>query len=124
MTTFNIKKEELEIAKEWIKTGEVNIYRETIMEEKTFTVPIKREELVIKKIIPANSVTLEHKNKETEVIRILLNEEHVEFNKHKVNLEDVSIYKHQIQDIRHIEETLKTEYPIVKISESLEYKPS
>lgn len=45
MATFQIKKEELEIAKEWIKTGEVNIYMETITEEKTFTVPIKREEL-------------------------------------------------------------------------------
>lgn len=124
MATFQIKKEELAIAKEWMQTGEVNIYRETITEAKTFTVPIKREELVIKKKILADSVTLKHKDMSTEVIRILLNEEHVEFNKHKVNLEDVSIYKQQIQDIKHIEETLKTEYPIVKISESLEYNPS
>jgi len=34
-------------------------------------------------------------------------------------LEDVSIYKQQIQDIKHIEETLKREEPIVKFSESL-----
>jgi uncharacterized protein (TIGR02271 family) len=120
MATFHIKKEELEIAKEWMQTGEVNIYREIITEEKSFTVPIKREELVIKKKALANSVTLEHKDMATEIIRILLNEEHVEFNKHKVNLEDVSIYKHQIQDIKHIEETLKREEPIVKISEFLE----
>jgi len=124
MATFHIKKEELEIAKEWMQTGEVNIYRETITEEKTFTVPIKREELVIKKKALVDSVTLEHKDMATQVIRILLNEEHVEFNKHKVNLEDVSIYKQQVQDIKHIEETLKREEPIVKISESLEYKPS
>ena len=124
MATFHIKKEELEIAKKWIQTGEVTIYRQTITVEENFTVPIKREELVIKKFFLANSVTPEYKDKEPEVIRILLNEEHVEFTKHKVNLEDVSIYKHQIQDIRHIEETLKTEYPIVKISDSLEYKPS
>ena len=49
MKTLQIKKEQLDIAKEWLQTGEVNIYRETITEEKSFTVPIKREELVIKK---------------------------------------------------------------------------
>ncbi|HEY8889302.1 MAG TPA: YsnF/AvaK domain-containing protein [Clostridium sp.] len=112
MTTFQIKKEELEIAKKWMKTGEVNIYRETITEEKTFTVPFIREELVI------NKKALKYMP--TEVIRILLNEEHVDFYKHKVNFEEVSIYKQQIQDIKHIEETLMREEPILEISDSLE----
>ncbi len=120
-TTFHIKKEQLDIAKEWMQTGEVNIYRETITEDKSFTIPIKREELVIKKRV-INSIIPGHKEMPTEVIRILLNEEHVEFNKHKVNLEDVSVYKQQIEDIKHIEETLKREEPLVKISESLKYE--
>lgn len=119
MIKFNIKKEQLDIAKEWMQTGEVNIYRETITEEKSFTVPIKREELVIKKK-DLTTVSPQPKDNSTGVIRILLNEEHVEFNKHKVELEDVSIYKKQIQDIKHIEETLKREEPIINISESLE----
>jgi len=116
MSTFQIKKEELEIAKKWMQTGKVNIYRETFTEEKSFTIPIKREELVIKK---KASAMAEGKEMPTEVIRILLSEEQVEFNKHNVNLEDVTIYKLQIQDIKHIEETLKREEPRVKISESL-----
>ncbi|MBW9155926.1 YsnF/AvaK domain-containing protein [Clostridium tagluense] len=120
MATFHIKKEELNVAKEWMQTGEVNIYREIFTVEKSFTVPIKREELVIKKK-NLTSTTPQYKDMPTEVIRILLNEEHVEFTKHKVDLEDVSIYKQQIQDIKHIEETLKREEPIVKISESLKY---
>ncbi|GCD10618.1 YsnF/AvaK domain-containing protein [Clostridium tagluense] len=120
MATFHIKKEELNVAKEWMQTGEVNIYREIFTVEKNFTVPIKREELVIKKKNLTSS-TPQYKDMPTEVIRILLNEEHVEFTKHKVDLEDVSIYKEQIQDIKHIEETLKREEPIVKISESLKY---
>jgi len=49
MATLQIKKEQLDIAKKWIKTGEVNIYRELITEEKNFTIPVIREELVIKK---------------------------------------------------------------------------
>lgn len=120
MATFNIEKEQLDIAKEWMQTGEVYIYRETITEEKSFTVPIKREELVIKKKT-FGCITPEPKDLSTDIIRIILNEEHVEFNKHKVNLEDVSIYKQQIQDIQHIEETLKKEESIIKISNSLEF---
>ncbi|WP_259473047.1 YsnF/AvaK domain-containing protein [Clostridium estertheticum] len=120
MATFQIKKEELDIAKKWLQTGEVNIYRETFTEEKTFTVPVKREELVIKKKVLASSDS-EIKNMPTEIIRIPLSEEHVEFTKHKVNLEEVSIYKQQIQDIKHIEETLKREALKVKISDSLKF---
>jgi len=90
------------------------------MEEKTFTVPVRREELVIKKKVLA-SVDPEIKNMPTEIIRILLSEEHVEFTKHKVNLEEVSIYKQQIQEIKHIEETLKREDLKVKISDSLKF---
>ncbi|WAG56785.1 YsnF/AvaK domain-containing protein [Clostridium estertheticum] len=115
MATFQIKKEQLDIAKKWLRTGEVNIYREAFTEEKTFTVPVKREELVIKKKVLA-SADSEIKNMPTEIIRIPLSEEHVEFTKHKVNLEEVSIYKQQIQDIKHIEETLKRESLKVKIS--------
>jgi uncharacterized protein (TIGR02271 family) len=121
MATLQIKKEELDIAKEWLKTGEVNVYRETFTEEKIFTVPVIREELVIKKKV-ITSATPEHKDIPTEVIRIILSEEEVEFTKHKVNLEDISIYKQQIQDIKHIEETLKREEPIVKISETLKFR--
>ncbi|WAG58976.1 YsnF/AvaK domain-containing protein [Clostridium estertheticum] len=120
MATFQIKKEQLDIAKKWLQTGEVNIYREAFTEEKTFTVPVKREELVIKKKV-LSSADSEIKNMPTEIIRIPLSEEHVEFTKHKVNLEEVSIYKQQIQDIKHIEETLKREALKVKISDSLKF---
>jgi len=120
IATFNIKKEQLDIAKEWMQTGEVKIYRDVITEQKSFSVPIKREELVIEKKV-FNLDTPDQKETPTEVIRILLNEEHVEFNKHTVNIEDVTIYKQELQDIKHIEATLKIEKPIVKLSGCLDY---
>lgn len=120
MSTFEIKKEELDLVKKWLQTEEVHIYREAFTEEKIFTIPVKREELVIEKKA-LSSVTPEGKEMPTEVIRILLSEEQVEFTKHNVNLEDVTIYKQQIQDIKHIEETLKREEPRVKISEALKF---
>ena len=114
---FQIKQEQLDIAKELIQTGEVKIYRESFTEEKSFTVPVKREELVIEKKTLA-SATPENKDMPTEVIRILLSEEQVEFTKRRVALEDVSIYKQQVEDIKHIEELLKKEELKVEISGS------
>ena len=51
-----------------------------------------------------------------EVIRIPIYEEQVEFAKHRINLEDISIYKQQVEEIKHIEETLKREEPKIKIT--------
>lgn len=119
--TLQIKEEQLDLAKKLVETGEVNIYRETFIEEKNFTIPLKREELVIEKK-SLSSTSSDHKDIPTEVIRITLNEEQAEFTKHMVALEDVSIYKQQIQDIKHIEETLKREEPKVKIFGSPEVR--
>lgn len=106
--TLQIKEEQLDIAKEWIKTGEVHVYKETFSIEKSFTIPIKREELVIEKR-NINIKDTNHNNDSIEVIRIPISEEKVEFSKHKVTLEDVCVYKQQVEDIRHIEETVKKE---------------
>ncbi|HVJ48864.1 YsnF/AvaK domain-containing protein [Desulfitobacterium sp.] len=106
--TLQIKEEQLNLAKKWMQTGEVKIYRDSFTEEKSFTVPVEREELVIEKKTLA-STTQEHIDGPTEVIRIRLSEEQVKFTKHRVALEDVSIYKQEIEDIKHIEETLKKE---------------
>lgn len=114
--TLEIKEEQLEIVKKWIQTGEVNIYKEISTEEKTFVVPIIREELVIQKKIPTTD-NQKHVAKAVETIRIPLSEERVEFVKQTVVLEEVSIYKQQIEEIRRVEEKLKREELKVKGSE-------
>jgi len=106
--TLQIKEEQLILAKKWLQTGDVKIYRETLIEEKCFTVPVERQELVIEKTIHVPTTSAQN-DSPAEVIRISLSEEQVKFTKHWVPLEDVSIYKQQIEDILHIEETLKRE---------------
>ena len=112
-TQFEIKEEQLDIAKRLIKTGDVKIYKDSYTKEKTFTVSVQYEELVIEKK-NFSSTDLDQQEIPREVIRILLSEEQVEFSKHLVTLEDVSIYKQQVEDVKHIEETLKREEAIVK----------
>ena len=121
IATLKLRQEQLAVAKKWIQLGEVKIYKVAIAEEKTFTVPVIREELVIeKKSFPLAAPN--HENIPVDAVHILLSKEQVEFTKHKVTLENVSIYKQQIKDVKHIEETLKREEAKVKISESLQVK--
>lgn len=115
--TLEIKQEQLDIAKKLIQTGEVNIYTEVSMVEKSFIVPVKIEELVIEKK-SINPATYTQKDVNEEVVRIPVSEEQVEVSKHMVDLQEISIYKQQIQDIKHIENTLKKELPKIKISGS------
>lgn len=116
-TTLQIKKEQLDIAKKWIQTGNVKIHKETFTEEKNFTIPIVHEELVIEKET-LSSTDVQSKNSATKILHIPLSEEHVEFTKHKVALEDVSIYKQQVEGIKHIEKTLKREKAKIQVSGS------
>ena len=112
---IQLREEQLDIAKKWIQTGEVKIYKENFIEERKFVVPIIREELVIEKRTLASATsTIDSIDVPPEIIHILLSEERVEFTKHKVTLEDVSIYKHQIEDVKHIEEILKREEAKIK----------
>lgn len=105
---LQLREEQLDISRKLIKTGEVTAYKETIIKEKTITVPITHEDLVIEK------KTFNDKNSGEmdiypETIRIPLSEEQIHITKHKVILENVDIYKHEIQDKQIIEEVLKKE---------------
>ncbi|MCO1603851.1 YsnF/AvaK domain-containing protein [Desulfosporosinus nitroreducens] len=111
--TLQLKEEQLVLAKKWLQTGEVKIYRESLTEEKIFTLTVEYEELVIEKKLPVSAAP--EQNEPPDVIRIRLSEEQVEFTKRMVSLEDVSIYKQQIEEIQHIEETLKREESAIRI---------
>lgn len=107
-TTLKLQEENLNIIKKWIKTGEVSIHKEILTEEKNITIPVKREELVIEKKI-LDEETLNKKDEHNENIRIPISEERIEVVKHLVILEDVSVYKRQFQEIKHIEEIVRKE---------------
>lgn len=93
---IQLREEQLDIKKERIQTGEVNIRKEVVEEQKTFTVPIRREEMVIE----AGS---------EEELRIPLKEEEIEISKHPVQLNEVSVTKRQIEEIEQVKETVKKE---------------
>jgi uncharacterized protein (TIGR02271 family) len=98
---IQLREECLDISKKIVQTTEVNIHIESFTEEKTFTVPVIREELVIEK----KSLTED----KAETIRIPIKEERVEIVKHPVALEDVTYHIEELQENRCINEILKKE---------------
>ncbi|WP_368505305.1 YsnF/AvaK domain-containing protein [Alkalihalophilus sp. As8PL] len=100
-TTMQLKEEELDIKKERVQTGEVKIHKEVVEDQKTITIPVKREEMVIE----AGS---------EEELRIPLKEEEIDISKHPVQLNEVTVEKHQVEDVQHIKETLKKETAVVE----------
>lgn len=101
--TLQLREEQLAIKKERVQTGEVKIHKEVVEEQKTFTVPIKRQEMVIEA-------------GDEEELRITLKEEEVEINKHPVQVNEVSVTKRQIEEIKQIKEKLKRETAHVDVT--------
>jgi len=115
-----VREEELRIHKQAVETGEIVIRKEVITEEKTIRVPVTREELVVEgrpgSGHPSTSAetvnegeTLDEALRDGGTLRIVLREEQVRVEKVPVVKEEIFISKRQIQETRHIEETLKRE---------------
>lgn len=106
--TLELRAEQLEIDKHQVRTGEVEIRKEIVREEKTITVPVTHEEVVIERraVDGVESDTPVGKN---ETIRIPVSEERIEINKHNVVTEEIDISTRNVEETRHIEDTLKRE---------------
>ncbi len=107
---MKLREEQMKISKDKIKTGEVSIHKEVLTEEENITVPVKREELVIEKTV-FDSQFHNKLDAHTETVRIPISKERIDIHKHPVALEEVSVNKHQYEEIKHITETIKKEVP-------------
>ena len=103
-----LRKEELDISKNRVQKGEVELGKEIIEEQKIVDVPITREEVVIERRTLNNEVS-DSPITDEETIRIPVSEERVDVNKHTVVTGEISAHKHSIEDTEHIDETLRRE---------------
>ena len=112
-----VREEQLNVHKQLVETGAIIVRKEIITEEKTFTVPVTREELVVERL-PASAQTSDLSTDEEGLsealidggtLRIVLREEQVQVEKQTVVKEEIYISKRQIQETQHIGETLRKE---------------
>jgi uncharacterized protein (TIGR02271 family) len=103
-----LRKEELDIAKDRVKTGDVEVGKEIVEEQKSVDVPISHEEVVIERRavdnVPSDAPIHEERN-----IHIPVSRENVEVGKHTVVSGEVAVNKREIENTKHVDETVKHE---------------
>lgn len=105
---LQLRKEELELSKNSVKTGDVEISREIIEEQKTVDVPVTHEEVVIERRAIGNEPS-DSSIGDEEIIHIPVSEERVDVDKHTVLTGEVVASKREVQDTKQVKETLKRE---------------
>jgi len=124
--TIQLREEVLHVEKNWVQTGEIRIHKRVITEEKVFRVSVTREEVIIEHVsfnaqpsaIPAATDTTDATgNDEGELVTltdgksltILVREEQVSIQKTPMVIEEITITKKIIQEMKPITETLQKE---------------
>jgi uncharacterized protein (TIGR02271 family) len=115
-----LREEELHPHKQLVEIGEVRLRKKVVTEEKTITVSVMREELVIERYPVTDST--DHTDQqpdqlmgkiveigEGETIRILLRAEQVTVLKQPVVIEEVVLGKRQVQETQHISDMVRRE---------------
>jgi uncharacterized protein (TIGR02271 family) len=112
-----LREEELQAHKQWVETGEVRLRKRVITEEKTITVSVTREELVIERHPftdpsdqqPDQTLGTVVQIGEGETIRIPLRAEQVTVLKQPVVVEEVILGKRQVQETRQVSGRVRRE---------------
>lgn len=116
--TLQLRKEELDINKNKVQTGEVILSKEVVEEQQTVNVPVTHEEVIIERRTLNNQPTdsqissssgQDFENNNSETIRIPVTEEKVEIGKHTVVTEEISAHKRNVEETQKIDETLRRE---------------
>ncbi|GCE30326.1 hypothetical protein KDA_58420 [Dictyobacter alpinus] len=129
-----LREERVNIQKNWVEVGEIRVHKRVITEDKTFTIPVTREEVTIERLPGGNTAASPHAANDnldndpalneqvalangdtTETlrdggtIRILVHEEQVIFDKRPVVVEEIIIHKKVQQENTQFVETVKHE---------------
>lgn len=107
--SLKLKKEELEVDKNKVRTGEVDIHKRTVTETKTVDIPVEHEEVVIERHQVKNGETVGNMDSDSEDIHIPISEEQIEITKKPVVSEEVTIHKEKKRETKHVSEDVKRE---------------
>lgn len=105
---LRLHKEELDISKDRVQSGGVNLRKEVVEEQKTVNVPVTHEEVVIERRALNNEVSDEPISAE-ETIHIPVSKEELEVGKHTVLTGEIAAHKHEVEEMKQVDETLKRE---------------
>jgi len=105
--TLQLREEQLKVTKTPVKTGEVEVRKEIVTENRQIQVPVEREEVVIERR-PARGKAAAGDLK-AEEIRIPVSEERVTVSKETVVNEEVEVGKRKVRDTKTVSGTVRRE---------------
>jgi uncharacterized protein (TIGR02271 family) len=108
--TIEVREEQLQVEKEKIQTGDVQVHKEIVTEQQHITVPVTHEEVVVTQTHLAHEETSDTPvPHDEEVIRLPVSEERVHVTKIPVETGEVSIQKRVVQENEQVNETVRRE---------------
>ena len=105
---LNLRQETLDISKNRVQTGEVKLRKEVVEEQKTMSVPVTHEEVVIERRAINNEPSDTPIGAEASII-IPVSAEHIEVNKNTVVTGEISAHKREVEQTEQVDETLRKE---------------
>lgn len=113
-----LHEERLNIDKEKVQTGEIQVHKQTVEEDRKIQVPVEREEINIDRHVISEETTAE-KEAQTltpaqayekgDAIYIPLTEERLDIGKKKVVREELVIGKRKVKDVQVVNQTVRRE---------------
>lgn len=108
--SLKFREEQLDVPKERVQAGEVEIHKDVVEEQKAINVPVEHEEVYVerRKVDDPTGVNTSPISDE-ETIRIPITEERVEVSKKPVVTEEIVVGKREVQETQQVKENLKKE---------------
>jgi uncharacterized protein (TIGR02271 family) len=112
--TLELREEELRARKHSVQTGQVELAKEVVSEERTIEVPVTHEEVTIERRAVDHEPSDSPIRDTDATISIPVREEQVTADKRAVVYEEVNVDKRAVQDTEHVSETLRREQAVVE----------
>lgn len=107
--SLRLREERLNVSKERVQSGEVELHKEVISEQKTVNVPVTHEEVVIERTAVTDGRVDNTPIGEGETIRVPVSEEQVNVSKNTVVTGEVAIGKRAVEDTQQVTDTVRRE---------------
>lgn len=117
--SVRLHEERLNVDKERVQTGEVNVGKHVVEEEQTVEVPVTREEVTIERRAVDDEVAAGGAFDDGEDIHIPITEEEIEVTKRPVVNEEVVVSKREVHDTETVSETVRREEADIDRSDEL-----
>jgi len=107
--TVQLRQEELVANKERVETGQVQVSKDVVSEQRTMDVPVTREEVVIERHPVERRPSDSPIDDREQPISVPVHEERVDLEKRTVVYEEVGVGKREVQDTQQVSDTVRRE---------------